>query len=96
MFIDFKHANLRDDGGRPRIVTIASNLVFGWYRGSDGATMLFSNGGAAMPVLESPDEIKRKLYVTDTNAHHHNQDVPQARSNAMRPNDQGTVPGNIG
>lgn len=62
MLLDFKHANLKaEDGKSPRVVTIASNLVFGMYRGNDGSTILFANGGAAIPVLETPEEIKIRL-----------------------------------
>lgn len=57
MFIELKHANLKD-GETPRIVALATPLIFAiYYSDAHKCTHVLSAGGAIMPVLNTKNEV---------------------------------------
>lgn len=56
MFITLTHANVKKQA------EVAVNLIAAyWYSEAHKATLVMATGGAMIPVLESPEEVRAKI-----------------------------------
>lgn len=57
--VTMHHANLSNDDGSPRIINVVVDKLFAWYRGPDASTFVVCDGGAVVPVRETPEEVTK-------------------------------------